>query len=47
MLQGLSAGHSFVLMHYNEAVGYISPEVTEKVRRKVGGDREARFPELK
>ena len=35
MLQGLHAGHSFVLMHYNDAVGYISPDIPEKILAKV------------
>ena len=38
MLQGLRAGHSFVLMHYKDAVGYITPEVPEMNRPGFTGD---------
>ena len=34
MVQGLRAGNSYVLMHYKDAVGYITPEVPEKSWRR-------------
>ena len=36
LVQGLRAGHSFVLMHYKYMVGCITPEIPEKVRSKLG-----------
>ena len=47
MVQDLRAGHSFVIMHYKDVLGYITPEVPEKIRKKVGVGEGARFPEVR
>ena len=47
IVQGLRAGDSFVLMHYNEAVGYISPKIPKDILKKVGAaERDQGFKEV-
>ena len=34
--QGLRVGDSYIIMHYKEAVGYITPEVPKKLLKEAG-----------
>lgn len=45
--QGLRAGGSFILVHYNEPVGYITSQVPRKLLKEAGVKAGDEFPEVK
>lgn len=46
MVIGLRRGDRFLIQHYNDIVGYVTPEIPEDILRKLGvksGKREESF----
>lgn len=44
--QGLRAGDSYIIMHYKEAVGYITSEVPKRMLKEAGIKGRGEFPEV-
>ena len=36
MVLGLRRGDRFLIQHYNDIVGYITPEIPEELQKKIG-----------
>ncbi|WP_287154474.1 hypothetical protein [Candidatus Solincola tengchongensis] len=46
MVIGLRRGDRFLIQHYNDIVGYVTPEIPEEILKKLGvksGKREESF----
>lgn len=46
VLNGLRAGDSYVLMHYKEALGYITPDIPKDVLKKLGIEKKTGFKKI-
>lgn len=42
MVLGLRRGDRFLIQHYNDIVGYITPEIPEDLRKKLGAAKRKR-----
>ncbi len=36
MVLGLRRGDTFLIQHYNDIVGYVTPEIPEELKKKLG-----------
>ncbi len=47
LVLGLRRGDKFLIQHYNEIVGYVTPEVPEDLKKKLGGGKSERLERFK
>ncbi len=43
LVLGLRQGDRFLIQHYKEIVGYVTPEIPEDLRKKVKGGKDERL----
>lgn len=46
IMNGLRAGDSYVVMHYKEPLGFITPEIPKDVLKKLGVEEKAGFRKI-
>jgi hypothetical protein len=47
LVLGLRRGDKFLIQHYNEIVGYVTPDVPEDIKKKLGGGKSERLERFK
>ena len=47
LVLGLRRGDKFLIQHYNEIVGYVTPDIPEDLKKKLGGGKSERLERFK
>jgi len=47
LVLGLRRGDKFLIQHYNEIVGFVTPEIPEELKAKIGGGKSERLEKFK
>ena len=47
IIEGLRAGDSYIISHYNSYLGYLTPDIPEEIIKKLGVKDRERFKEIR